>query len=251
LQSSIAAHGQSGLYLLFPSGERPDARAIAVALAAQPRAAISHDPRAAGGEGNWLELLIDGITFDLTGLAPGDQIEDAQYTFRFDCPPDLLETRHEALRVAPGPHIADGAGMLPIVRGHAALGALLAGVLDRVSAVGWAPAASLMGVGYFRSVIDAWLGGGPFPALALTAFRPTIDDGLQSVGLAYLTGQEVRLEPPLVADRTAATRLGVRLVNLLVSAGRLEKPDLVTGPDGATLRLEPSPNGRFVRVFPG
>lgn len=237
--------------MLFPSGERPDPRAVAEALAAQPRAAISHDPGASAGEEDWLELVIDGMTFDLTGLAPADPIEDAQYTFRFDCPPDLLETRHDALRLAPGPHIAEGAGMLPIVRGHAALGALLAGALGGVSAVGWAPAAVLMGVGYFRSVIEAWLGGGPFPALALTAFRPTIDDGLQSVGLAHFTGQEVRLEPPLVADRTAATRLGVRLVNLLVGVGRLEKPDLVTGPDGAMLRLEPSPNGRFVRVFPG
>lgn len=237
--------------MLFPSGERPDARAVAEAFAAQPRAAISHDPGGAAGEEDWLELVSDGMTFDLTGLAPGDPMEDAQYTFRFDCPPDMLETRHEALRLAPGPHIAEGAGMLPIVRGHAALGALLAGALRGVSAVGWAPAAALMGVGYFRSVTEAWLGGGPFPALALTAFRPTIDDGLQSVGLAHFTGQEVRLEPPLVADRTAATRLGVRLVNLLVGVGPLEKPDLVTGPDGAMLRLEPSPNGRFVRVFPG
>jgi hypothetical protein len=108
-----------------------------------------------------------------------------------------------------------------------------------------------MGARYFCSVIDEWTAGGAFPALALTAFRPTIDEGLQSVGLSFLTGQEVRLEPALVTDRTAATRLGVRLVNLLVGVGRLDAPELITAPEGGRLRLEPSANGRFVRVFPG
>ena len=254
MQSSIAVDAQTGLFFLFPTGKRPDARAVRDVVEANPQVSLSHDPARgdAPDDGErWLELLIDGMTFDLRGLGEGDPVAPARYEYRFDCPSDLLESRKEALRLEPGPHLASGAHTLPIVRGQMALASLLAGTMPGLDAIGWGPSGCLMGVSYFRSVIDAWVGGGPFPALALTAFRPTMDDALQSVGLAFFTGQEVRLEPALVSDRTAATRLGVRLVNLLVGTGRLEAPETITGPDGGPLRLEPSGNGRFVRVFPG
>lgn len=190
------------------------------------------------------------MTFDLTGLAPADPALLPPLEHRFDCPADLLESRQVALRLAPGPHLVGGANSLPVVRTMAGLAATLARALPDMQALAWAPAASLIGPGFFASTVDAWLDGGPFPALGFTAFRPTLDEGLQSVGLAFFTGQELRIEPALAADRAAATRLGVRLVNLLVSAGPLAATEQVTAPDGASLRLEPSPNGRFVRVYP-
>ena len=45
--------------------------------------------------------------------------------------------------------------------------------------------------------------------------------------------------------------MGVRLIDYLVEAGPIEKPQRIAGPDGAPLRLEPSANGRFVRVWRG
>ena len=53
-----------------------------------------------------------------------------------------------------------------------------------------------------------------------------------------------------MTDRADAVRLAVRLVNLLVGTGKLADTQRITAPDGGTLRLEPSANGRFVRVFP-
>ena len=248
--ASLAPDVSTGLYLLFRPGERPDAARLRQAIAAHDGIGISHEPPAGEAEGQgWVELLRDGMTFDLAGLAPGDPAPLPMLEHRFDCPADLLESRKVALRLTPGPHLAAGAHTLPVVRTMAGLADTLARALPQVRALAWAPAASLIGPGFFASTVEAWLAGGPFPALGLTAFRPTLDGGLQSVGLGFFTGQELRVEPELAADRTAATRLAVRLVNLLIAAGRLEGPERVTGPDGSPLRLEPSANGRFVRVF--
>lgn len=191
------------------------------------------------------------MTFDLAGLAPGRSAAVPETHYRFDCPGDLLPERCAAVSLVPGPHLAAGAGTQPVVRAHAALAAVLAEDLPSTVAIVWGPSQSIMGTGYFRSTVAAWLNGGPFPALGLTSFRATMDEGIQSVGLAHFTGQELRLEPALVADRAEAVRLGVRLVNHLVAAGALKSGESIAAPDGRTLRLEPSANGRFVRVFPG
>lgn len=238
----------------FAPGERPDAARLGAAIEATP-VTISADPARSGtldqGAPVWLELLLDGMTFDLSGLAPGPTLPLPEFVHRFDCPADMLENRKVALRLVPGPHLAAGARSIPVARTMMRLAALLAGELSGLQAIGWGPSAALIGPGYFAATVEAWLAGGPFPALGLTAFQATADEGLQSVGLAFFTGQEVRLEPELVQDRTEATRLGVRLVNLLIGTGRLASPERITGPDGNPLRLEPSADGRCVRVLAG
>lgn len=218
------------------------------------RISVSHHPAAGVGEASgsgWLELLIDGMTFDLTGLAPRKPADLPEVNFRFDCPADFSIERHSAIRLVAGPHLTAGAGSQPVVRAQAALGSALAEALPGAVAFAWGPAQSVAGTEYFRSAVAAWLAGGPFPALGLTAFRSTLDDGIQSVGLAHFTGQEVRLEPALVTDSADAVRLAIRLVNQLVGSGKLARRERITAPDGGTLLLEPSANGRFVRVFPG
>lgn len=248
--ASLPPDAPTGLFLLFPARNRPDAARLRRAIAAEQRIAVSHEPAGRGSAPpGWLELLCDGMTFDLAGLAPADPAPLPALDYRFDCPADLLASRKAALRLVPGPHLEPGANTLPVVRTMAGLGAALARVLPDIRAFAWGPSGSLIGPGFFATTVEAWLAGGPFPALGFTAFRPTLDDGLQSVGLAFFTGQELRIEPALATDRTAATRLGVRLVNLLVGAGPLAQAEHVTAPDSRPLRLEPSPNGRFVRVF--
>lgn len=253
-EESTGGSERAGLYLLFPREERPDAARVAEAVESLARVSVSHDPAAEGGEasgGGWLELLIDGMTFDLTGLAPARPAGLPEVNFRFDCPADFPLERHSAVRLVAGPHLTAGAGSQPVVRAQAALGSALAEALPGVAAFAWEPAQSITGAEFFRSAVAAWLAGGPFPALGLTAFRSTLDEGIQSVGLAHFTGQEVRLEPALVTDPADAVRLAIRLVNQLVGTGKLARSERITAPDGGMLLLEPSANGRFVRVFPG
>jgi hypothetical protein len=74
---------------------------------------------------------------------------------------------------------------------------------------------------------------------------------MQSQGLALFTGQELRLEPELATDRAEGAKIALRLMHSLVEHGPLDAEERLTGPDGQPLRLEPSENQRFIRVWRG
>jgi hypothetical protein len=201
------------------------------------------------GQQYWLELLTDGLTFDLTGLAPGPACAFPDFAHRFDLPILPLAADHEVLALRPGPHLAAGPGSLPVNRAMLRLACEMVRHFADLVAVAWPASGSVIGRRYFESVISAWLDGGPFPALGITAFIETPDGALQSTGLGFWIGQELRIEPPLSADRVAATRLGVRLVNHLVLIGGLNADDRITAPDGTRLVLRASQNRAMISVW--
>jgi hypothetical protein len=161
---------------------------------------------------------------------------------------DVLQV--EALTIRPGPHLAGGHAMMPVVRTLAWLGAQLAS-LDGVEAVAWHPARTWCGADYFREAVLRWIAGGVFPSLGLTALAVSPDGGMHSEGLALFVGQELRLEPELLSDKAAGAKIGVRLIDLIVESGGVDSPQQITGPQDRPLRLEPSANGHFVRVWQG
>ena len=112
----------------------------------------------------------------------------------------------------------------------------------------WLPCQSAVGRRFFDSTVTAWLEGGPFPALGLTAFTDESDGSLASVGLSHFIDQELRIEPDLASDKLAATRLGLRLINQLVLVGGIDESERIIGPDGSRLHLRPSRNGKYVKV---
>jgi len=264
------ANESTGLYLLFASGKRPDRDSIRHFAERHPAASLSHDPferpapdfvgeLAVGDapastsldsdEVAWIELLREGLTFDLQGLKPGRACPVPLVEHLFDMEDAPAISACEGMRLMPGPHLAGGERTVPVIRGMIALARDLAHHYDDLAAIVWPPARSAIGRRFFESTVTAWLEGGAFPALGLTAFREDVDGGLQSVGLEHWIGQELRIEPPLSADRAAATRLGVRLVNQLVLVGGLEESERIIAPDGTRLILRPSRNGRFIRVW--
>lgn len=255
-QSQRAHHAE--LHLLFARGKRPDRHAVNAFAGRLPAVSVSHDPvfgNAADreavwpGQLDWLELLRDGLTFDLSGLAPGPASAFPAAAHRFDLPALPSPEEYEAMVLRPGPHLGEGAGSLPVMRELLALGCDIVRQFDDMLAVVWGPARTAIGRRYFESVTSAWLDGGPFPALGLTAFAEAGDGALESVGLAFWIGQELRLEPPLSADRVAATRLGIRLVNHLVLAGGLTEDDRIIAPDGSRLVLRPSRSRALISVW--
>lgn len=260
--------------LLFSQGARPDRGAIHQFADTHPAVSLTHDPAArpplhivgeddgwqstgaahsaAPEDGyDWVELLRDGLTFDLVGLAPGRAVPLPNIAHSFDWPADASTNRLEPLRLAAGNHLAGAQSSLPVLRGMLGLARDLVVHFEWVLAVAWPPASSVIGRRFFESSVTAWLDGGAFPALGITAFRETMDGALQSEGLAFLIGQELRIEPALAADRVAATRLGVRLVNQLVLTGPVERSEQIIGPSGQRLQIEPSANRRFIRVRAG
>jgi hypothetical protein len=138
--------------------------------------------------------------------------------------------------------------MLPMVRSLASLGAGLA-ALPRTRAVVWHAARNWCSPGHFSDAVLRWIDDGVFPALSLAALVTMHDGGMRSEGMALFAGQELRIEPELADDSAANTRLGMRLLHWLYEHGRLSGREVLSGPGGERLRLEPSPNGRFVRVW--
>lgn len=197
----------------------------------------------------WLELLREGLAFDLRGLAPGDAPQFPAVSHRFDLEDLPSPARFEALHLVPGHHLKGGERTTPVVKGLVGLARDLVHHFDDLVAIVWPPSASAIGRRFFESVTTAWLEGGPFPALGLTAFKETLDGALQSEGLEFWIDQELRIEPPLSSDKVTATRLGVRLVNHLVMVGGIEGDERTVAPDGSRLIMRTSRNGRFVRVW--
>lgn len=229
--------------MLFGVGARPDAAAVR-ALAQEGGFAVTHEGEDGGK--TWLELVINGLAYDLAGLSGGvgGRIAAPRHQFAVD---DLAAEAVEAVTLVAGPHLVEGASMMPVVRSQVLLARQLS-TLAGLRAIAWNPAQSWMAPDHFVRVVTAWLDGGPFPALGLTGLHPVLDGGLQSQGLAFFTGQELRIEPELAEDRVGATKLAVRLINELVTQNPVDRRHEFAGIDGAPLILEPSSNGRFVRV---
>lgn len=200
------------------------------------------------GDRLWLELVTRGLSFDFVGLMPAEGLSLAERSYFFDFDKDDPLTNCEAIELLAGAHLSGGERSLPVLKAQFALCRDIVGFFSEVKAVIWPPAATLIGRRFFESTIAAWVEGGTFPALGLTAIRETDDGGLQSVGLDYIIGQEVKVEPSLTADKVEATRLAVRLINQLVLVGRVSESEYVIAPDGRRLRVEPSENGDIVKV---
>jgi len=239
-----SAKAATGLSLLFAVGERPTAAAVARALddGGGPAATrISHAP---AGDAGWVELLANGLTFDLSGLAPTapEAAPPARHVFGL---PDAADRfSFEAVRLAPGPHIVAGRAMIPAVRIMMAVALELAR-LPGLRAVCWHPAGSWMDAGYFGRVMQAWLAGGAFPALGLAGMVREADGTIRSQGLRFFIGQELSVDARTGEAQADTIKLAVRVADLLVHAGRLEAPHEFSGPGGEPLLAEPSPDGRL------
>jgi hypothetical protein len=243
----------SAASLLFNAGMRPD-RAAVRGLAARDREfAVSLEPELApgpdpGGRGDWVELVIHGLTFDLAGLAPREPIPLPEAGHLFGLAPEIVGAPLEAVTLVPGPHLAGGRQLLPVLRSHAVLAAYLA-ALPGVAAVAWHAARAWSAPEFFRGNVLRWIAGGAFPALGLAALNATADGGIASEGLSLFTGQELELNARLAEDRAQGARIALRLMHWLVENGPLDRVEALTGPGGELLQLEPSPDRRLIKVW--
>lgn len=243
-----SAKNATGLSLLFAAGARPTARDLELLLA-DPGfdlpAAISHRPDdGPHGVPDWLEILASGMAFDVTGLAPGEPAASPSARHFFGLPDKADTFPFEAIRIAPGDHVAAGGSMIPLVRVMMALALGMAG-LPGLRAVCWHPVSSWMDAGYFARVMRTWLAGGAFPALGLAAMIRGEDGEIESRGLRFFIGQELRVQARGGETDAETVKLAVRAADLLVRAGRLERAQELTGPGGEPLFAEPSADGRL------
>jgi hypothetical protein len=119
--------------LLFAPGRRPGAEQVRALADSDPSFVVSLEPDAAeetlpgaARTVRWIELLANGLTFDLEGLAPGDPLALPPRGHLYGLPAEVQDQPLEAIRLRPGPHIAAGGRMLPVLRQMAWLAARLA-----------------------------------------------------------------------------------------------------------------------------
>jgi hypothetical protein len=141
-----------------------------------------------------------------------------------------------------------GGVMFPVVRCLAWLGALISQLPD-IKAVAWHPARSFSEPVYFRTSVMAWIDGGAFPGLGLTSLSTGENGGLISEGLSIFTGQEMALAPELVPDKATGVKIALRLLHWMIENGRVTEAQLLTGPSGEALRIEPLGGGGVVKVL--
>ena len=245
---------EAGLTLLFAAGGRPSAEDVELLLTASDGAGDDRKPIAArissqrGRAEGWLEILSSGLAFDLSGLDPAPALPVPAGRHFFGLSRDADNFAFEAIAITPGPHLEGAGAMVPVVRIMAALASRLAAELGAL-AVCWQPAGSWMDVQYFARIVEGWSQGGAFPALGLTGIERTQDGGVESDGLAYFIGQELRVETRKGEAVADTVKLAARMIDHLVNHGAIAQREALTGPTGEALLAEPSPDGKFVVVW--
>lgn len=230
--------------LLFEAGARPNVADIRALAEGSAGFATGEDE---AGESCWLELLANGLAFDLQRLAPGQPRTLPGFLYQYDLPGNFDPTAYEAVTLEPGPHLEGGESLPPVVRSQMALGVGLC-ALPGIAAVGWEPARALNSPAHFCRSVTRWLEGGVFPALGLTALAEQPGGAMHTEGLGFFIGQELEIAPELAGDKVAAARLALRLVHELVEAGGIVATEGATGPDGERLLLDVLEEGRLIRV---
>jgi hypothetical protein len=203
--------------LLVDNDARPDAAGVQ-RLAERGAFSISN---AMSADAGWVELLSDGLTFDLAGLAPGPAIAAPVIANWYGVEP--VPNGCAAITLAAGPHLAGAEHLLPVVRVAAALVASLS-ALPGVRSVSWLPADCATRPDWFATAVQAWLRGGPFPALALSALERGEPGTLSSRGLGFLIGHDFRLTGCGDLAPDDAARIAIRLTDWLVVHGAPATP---------------------------
>lgn len=202
---------------------------------------VSHAPDVAEG---WAEVLRDGLTFDVHGLAGGPAQAVPSVNAGVGISPAELDGL-ATLALAPGPHLAGAQRLLPVIRVAANLLLDLARI-GPAKAIAWLPAKLLIRVDLFERAVLPWLEGGPFPAPAFVALHGNAEGCLQSAGLNFFIEQEFLLQSAIPEKAAQLPRVAIRLIDWLVAHGPISSPtEAVLAGTGAVF-LEVEARGRIL-----
>ncbi|MBX7495959.1 hypothetical protein K3172_08860 [Qipengyuania sp. 6B39] len=171
-----------------------------------------------------LELLRDGLTFDCLGLGDGPGVDISKPRHLVGSVASPRKAPSEAIGLFPGPHLADGAHSLPVVRTQLSLAVDIMGRFAACVGAMWLPSASLIAADTFSRLVSGWLNGGPFPGPLLIGWTQSDRRTGRTDGLSFFLGRELELEAALNSDRPAAAKLALRLVHELVGRGENDFP---------------------------
>ena len=200
------------------------------------------------GDGTGLEVIVDGLSFDIQGLGPGVPTAHPEIGHYADGAIDLATSEVEVVALTPAPNISLASGELPIVQAMMELAVGLTTAWTRSIAVVWGPGRVAATPGFFSSAVARWVRGGPFPTQALVGFAENGEETLRSEGAAFFVGQEIEVTGSIARATDMARGIGARVFNHLLLNGRLNDVAHIQGRDGTVLRLAPTGDGAWLRV---
>lgn len=242
-----AMSGSAALALLFPAGSRPTVADIVALLDTPDRgiaASIGHRRDRDAGS---MEVIVNGLAFELSGLAPADPVESTGSSHAFGFAGAIPRAGIEAIQLAVSGHVLAGMRLAPVQRGILHLAANLSLRLHPVAVI-WHPASTMLEPRHFARIVYDWLAGGGFPALGLAVLVVDSDGSIASRGLEFFTGQEIRMEGRAYDAPGEAMGLATRAIDWLVRHGTLEETCVMPG-GPEILLAEPSLTGRHVWVW--
>ena len=242
-QDNLDAPAKALIALLYAAGARPSADELSRIAEASNAFTVVFEGSPHEG---WAEALVTGLSFDIVGLSPAKPVPAPGIAHHIGVEEATLSGL-EAIAVRPGPHLAGGENMLPVVRAALGLAKALAGK-TRAEAIVWLPARSAMRPRLFATTVDEWLSGGAFPGIGLTALMPDAEGGVTSEGLAFFIGQEIAIAPAAGISAADNAKLAARLIHELVDRGPLSTATRLSGISGEPLLAEPSADGRTVLI---
>jgi hypothetical protein len=142
--------------LMFAAGERPRTRTV-VALA-EAGAGFAIGLTAPDGRVGCVELVANGLAFDLAGLAPGEGCALPSLAPGQSLPSGLEAEALEVVTLQFGPHLTGASDMAPVLRALAAVAARLA-LLPGLCAVAWHPPGKWSTAEDFRDTAEWWVDG--------------------------------------------------------------------------------------------
>ncbi|GGD66327.1 hypothetical protein [Croceicoccus mobilis] len=126
----------------------------------------------------------------------------------------------------------------------------LALVDDRVTAIWWGGARSLISPDLFQRSVGAWLADGAFPALGFTALERDGDGLVHSIGLGLLAGQEIAVHPGGLANSPPdQARLAIRVIDFLVREGPLMQSQSMDVEGFGPVRFEIEQNKGNINLY--
>lgn len=237
----------AGFLLIFQTGQRPTAKAVAGLLSAADSgisARMTRDHATPQGQAG---ILMSGLSFELRGLAPQAPACFGSPRIAYGFEGAVPEADVEAVLLVPGEHVRDGLAQQPVMQSTTLLASALALRLDAV-AVRWLPADTIIEPRYLAAAVGDWLSGGAFPVRGLTALVPGDGGSFSTRGLGHFIGQELAFEGRADDEDAETTRLLAHVVEHLVRSG--SPGERVRLPAGdAVLVIDPRPGGSRIRAW--
>lgn len=237
---------------LFQQGMRPRPDAIETVARASGFTLVASTQQPADPKSlQCIEVLRNGLTFDLAGLSPGRPARYPAIPHRHDLPSDLDLARLEGMTLLPGPHLAGGQRTVPSIRVTAALLTELARCPGLVG-LSWVPSGAFVSPRWFTQSVTDWMAGGLFPALSLVSLLRQPCGSIISQGLQFIAGRDFRLEftaSPNSPTKRQNLRHAARLADWLVRQDQFDIVDTAAVPGVGVVRFSLNQNGTLVALL--